>query len=228
MDEFADEAVRSGTICSLARYLRRSVLGTTTTAGAEPASQPAAVPPSRPQLGQAAGGKPPMCAAASGGPRINAMGSAAAARDSAEASAGAGAGDSETADGDEGGIDLGRQAYMLRGMREWYALQGTACLGEYLECLAPVMQVTCVLCYVAAYFGGPSPCTRRSAPPASRVIPAAYMQSGCSIPAGQRSQLKWLWLVPSIQGSLRDELPFRMERPSRTGRRWSVPFMPPS
>ena len=138
VDEFADEAVRSGTICSLARYLRRSVLGAT---GADPEPHQIASSPSRAQASPAISGK--ASSAASSSPQLIRTEAALAARAPAEASAAAAASESAgAAAGASEGIDLGRQAEMLRGMREWYALQGIACLGEYLECMAPVVEVS--------------------------------------------------------------------------------------
>ena len=132
-DQFADEAVRAGTICSLARHLRRSVLGSATEHASSqqaPAQRSASkvgtlaarsnhkAPPSVPGISSTTSASP-----TSSHPEMSTT-------SSAEATAAA-----------EQLSRLHDQAESLRALREWYSLQGVACLGEYLECLAPVMQV---------------------------------------------------------------------------------------
>ena len=45
---------------------------------------------------------------------------------------------------EDGSAGYGEAAERLRHRREMYALQGVACLGEYLECVAPLMQARLV------------------------------------------------------------------------------------
>lgn len=140
VDEFADEAVRSGTICSLARYLQRSVLGTAGTELAPGQTSVGLNSPIRPRPTSLKSSSPAVTVSSPHVIRTDRTMVALVAPSTREVLGGAVFNSSEAA-GDDGAADLGRQAEMLRGLREWYALQGTACLGEYLECLAPVMQV---------------------------------------------------------------------------------------
>ena len=149
-EHIADDAVRSGIVTPLARYLRRSC-------GCATAPEDSATVPELLLAELASGEQLSTCRRGSRRHRPECAGScdgsAVAALPLIRATSGATVLWADMGDGGvatvteasdnsmrHGAAEFCEAAEELRSRREVYALQGVGCLGEYLECVAPLMQ----------------------------------------------------------------------------------------